>query len=146
MQQSHPLNNSVYDVLTIPISNPSVGTNFIITVPDNERLEILVLKFALVADANAADRTIRVNFNDGTTDNPVVTAGRIQTANETISYTFATGYTFQDSHTDFLSIDQHFPNSVILNPGDTITSAILNIAVGDQIALISIKVKRWIQE
>lgn len=146
MSNSHPLDNTVYDVLTIVQANPAPGANFTITVPDNERFQILGLRFALVNTSDAADRLIRINFNDGTTDHPIINVGRIQVATETISYNFAPGYTFQNSVTDFDSIDQHFPNDVILTPRNTIDSDIANLQAGDQLAVISIRVKRWITE
>lgn len=145
MDIQHPLDADIYQVLTIPISDPMAGAPLSYTIPANVRLEILTFDFTFTSDANAANRILKIMGNDGVTTNPTLFSGIIQTANNAWTYHFGQGYQLTDLTANFDAVMQALPWGFALNSVNVLVAQPLNIQVGDTITDASIRVRRWIQ-
>jgi len=73
-------------------TDPAANVEISETVPTNTVYLLETLYFSLVTDANAADRTVAVTFDDGTSEFMRVEPNIVQVASKTYYYTFGIGF------------------------------------------------------
>lgn len=123
----------------------SVGTDFVLSPPSNNRSELIAMSFSLDTDANAGNRTVRLHFKRGVNDLIVGCAAVSQIANTIFNYVVGQHGTFSTAS----DVDSHFiaiPSLPILLETDTIESEVVNIEAGDQIGWLTFVFKTWTYE
>lgn len=82
-----------YSVLpsVLASTDPAANTEHSITVPAGEQWDLLAINFSLVTDGNAANRTVTITIDDGTTVYAKATGPVTQAASLTYNYTFGVG-------------------------------------------------------
>lgn len=112
-------------------------------VPSNVRWRFMCGTFQLVTDANAANRTVRLIFNDGTFNVVSCPAVAIQAASLTFNYSAgAFGAAALSALTD---IAIPTPPDIYLLPGYGITTVTTNRQVGDNWGAPQYVVEEWLE-
>lgn len=125
-------------------SNPAAAAEIVETVPANARWRLLSFRAELVADANAANRTVTLSIDDGTTTLLSVTASAAQTAGLTRQYqAWANGGAPRLDGTVF-----YLPIAPCLElmGGFRLQTTTANIQVGDNWAAPQLLVEEWIED
>jgi len=78
-------------IATVASSDPAANTEISYTVPAGQILFLQGARVSLVTDANAANRTVAMTIDDGTTVIQRFTATSTQAASLTYGYTFTAG-------------------------------------------------------
>lgn len=117
-------------------SSPAAGAGIDITVPPNESWRLRAMRFILTTDANAADRLVRMLFDNGTVAFFGVSGVAVQAASLVRAYNFGAelGYEKNDAVVDFI---QGLP-TMFFDPGWRIRITVNNLQVGDQISSIGL--------
>lgn len=141
---AHNLHTAVFDQIITTATTPAAGADFTFTAPGQVRILPVSIKFQFVADANAANRNMRLVYNDGSRDYYFTSTRFNVTANETRIIQFSSG--MFTPFIDEAAEDQYGPLSpnVYLEANDTIKSIVENIQVGDAISVIAVTYLRWI--
>lgn len=138
---SEPLANGHIEVEQI--ADPAAGADFSFTTDNNFTTEILLIRFTLTADANAANRFINIDLSDGTNNILVLPQPTALTANLVGQIAFAQGVNGSSS-----PINQQWIAPLptrFTTPGNFVwTSRIQNMQAGDQISDIFITKRRWV--
>ncbi len=131
-------------IRTINIPDPAAGTNFTYTTPANLRLKVRGLAFHLTTDANAANRNILIYSDDSNGNKNYIVANTTNiTAGLDIDISLHPGARNSSSIVNS-SIEMALSYSLILVPGDTINSFIINKQATDQITAINLQVEAFI--
>lgn len=144
MPTHNPIDSRVFQVVTASPADPAAGADFSWSVPANSRVEIISVVFEIVADGTAANRQAQVNGNDGTYDFQFSVAPGVQTAGETIEYQFAIDNDPTDLSGAYQLMTCKLAEHMILDPGDSFDSSILNLQAADQIQNIVIRFRQWV--
>jgi len=126
------------------VANPSVATNWLWSPEPNATCELLSIYMVLTTDVNAANRTLRIKFYDGTRETIFAIPNQIQIASLACPYYFAQGYTNTNIpatevfRSGALPINYIFPNTW------TISSDLHNVQAGDQLSNIVITWLRYL--
>lgn len=124
-------------------ANTEVSEN----VPSNTRYMLKSLSVALTTDATAANRTVCLYVDDGTTKFFQVRAGITQAASLTYTYDFVAGYPVRDSA---LGADNRvivpLPPDLLLFQGWRFKTQTVNMQAGDNYAAPQMMVYEWIEE
>jgi len=133
---------------SVAVAQPTVGTNFTVTVPTNAHWRIMSVSFAIVADANVANRILSLIVDDGTNVLWNAVAGTSQTAGQTTVYAVGPGASPRAFAPATGSLRQYIelPIGLEVLEGFRIRSGVTNIQVGDQISGIVLGVEEWIEE
>lgn len=124
---------------TIPIAAPAVAVGWTFTPQNGRAWQVMSLYTSLVADANVADRRIRLALTDGTNTLWQITSGEDQVASATTGYTFAADWPTTNRNFDSTLIATAIPTAILL-PGWTLTLTITNVQAGDQLAATNVQV------
>lgn len=65
-QNRSPIDQSVYDTITLLPNNPGPGNDLNFSVPTNRRILPIAIRFLFTTDANVASRNVVLAFHDGT--------------------------------------------------------------------------------
>lgn len=146
MHINNPIDTAIFDILTIAPVNPAAGASLSIAVNLNARWQLISVEFVLVTDANAADRLITIEGDDGTDEFYGSAPTGPQTASQNIRYRGNTGIgqPFQMGTAGRIGFPLN--TNFFLNTGDTLDILIGGIQVADQISDIVFRVKQWIVE
>ena len=117
-------------VVEIPITAPEAGNEMSISVGDNEIWEVFAVTLKLTADANAANRTVILQIQQGTDGEIRRAAGTTQQATEAQQYTFLTGGTSGVTVAD-QSQEIALPSRIMMFSGRSITTITTSIQAGD---------------
>lgn len=130
-------------IRSITGTNPAVNTEISQTVPTNARWQLLAIEFNLVTDINAADRFVRLTFDDGATIFYTIEALAAHTASLTRGYSYA----INGQQQTVVSSLFNFPlPHLFLNAGFKITTATGGRQAGDDFAAPQLLVQEWIVE
>ncbi len=130
--QSLPQNSMQSDgvVLTVNGTNPAAGAEVSDVVPDNQVWELLGIDLFLDTDANAADRTCRLDIQFEGQIYITRIAGATMQANEEHSLEFIPGGTTQTTVANETQ-EIALPPKLFLPAGTVIATTTTNIQVGD---------------
>ena len=139
----NPLDDRIYAVTAVRSASPALGANFVHTCPANTREEIIAFTFDVTAAAAAGARTVTVT---ATIDTFVILCGcaayEYNNA-DTETYTFGVGMTpINGGATTTLNFDPLL-HHIILDPGETFSTNVINIEAADQLSNPTIYVRRW---
>lgn len=140
-----PFEQGDFDFVWSAQGDPAVATNLLINAPVNARSELVALSFKFSADANAADRWMRISSSSGLI---VILLGNSEypiTANKDRWIIVGpTGHSSVADGGDSQTIGT-VPFPVLLE-GDIIRTNVVNIQAGDQISDVYYVFKTWIYE
>lgn len=129
-----------FDFIGVPhaftVTNPTAGQNWNTNVPAGTELYFQSMRFRLVADANAADRRVEIQFRHGANIYFQKKAANVQTAGQTRDYVFS-GFNQDDSlvsGVEFVGVPQMW-----LDSGNGINIITENIRAGDAFTLIVVQ-------
>lgn len=123
-------------------SDPAANTEHSITVPAGQIWDLLSLNFSLVTDGNAANRTVTVTIDDGTTVYAKATTPVTQAASLTYNYTFGIGSALM---TAVAGLNVTVPLPVLsLMPGHRIKTVTTNIQATDNYGVCEIYAVRYL--
>lgn len=131
-------------VRSITGTDPAANTEISETVPTNARWRLLAFKATLVADANVANRTIRVVVDDGATQLVVSEAGVNQTAGQTREH-MAAAYGLAITSSSGV-LYEPLPTDVLLIGGWRLRTVTASIQVGDNWGAPQLLVEEWIED
>lgn len=138
-----PLDKSIFLSTTVQQANPAAGANFTWTVPSGVRVLPVSVVFQITTDANAANRTVNLDYNNGVVVFAVATTQVNITAGLTRQMRFSVGLgnCFQESASGNL----HGPLNpqLFLYPTQTLSSNVRSIQAGDQLSSIYITYLYW---
>jgi len=144
MPSQNPIHAQTYDLVTTIIGNPGLGNNLNMAVPANSRIEIIYLGFIFTTCVAAANRYPTIL---GTTPMLNQTMGGstvAQVASKNYGWSFIAGLTQQvDLSAQNIMLVPMSPN-LILEPGDSLESFVLNINGSDAITSIITRFKQWV--
>lgn len=131
-------------IRSITGTNPIAGAEIVETVPTNARWRLLATRFALVADANAADRGVLIELTDGTTAYHHTRQHDVQTASQTRTYNYAQGALFEAG---VLFSEHHnvLPDA-LMGGGHVWQTVTGSIQVGDDYGAPQYLVEEWLEE
>jgi len=133
MASPYDINVGELDELTQ--NTPAAGAEATFTNVAFGRVRLLYLSFRFFTDANATNRMIRITNTRGVRTWTVGAANIQVPANNLLDCIATAGAIGQASiSADHLQISM--PEILLLEPGDVLTTAILNMQVGDEITLI----------
>lgn len=114
----------------VQFTNPAAGNELTTTVPNNQEWEVLGVSAFFQADANAANRTLRLRLTSLNTPLIVRPSGTAITANQGVTTVWVAGGTTAVH----IAADSHevaLPSPVRLQAGAGIELNVVNIQVGD---------------
>lgn len=126
------------------VSAPVPGDEWAWTPDANSSADVLSVSMIVATDANAATRTVKIKYDDGTRDTLLCLAHIVQTANQTIQYNFYQGRSYNPVPPSPVFQGGSLPIGFIINAGWSIRSDITSIQIGDQISAIVLVWKRFI--
>ena len=140
----HNLDYNIFDQVTVAITAPGAGNNLSFPAPGNCRILPVSLIFVLTTDANGANRTVRIEYDDGTNLFYRTANSYVQTASLVRQYCFGSGsmppFTEATNDQRYGSLSPH----VFLLANDTIETDITNIQAGDAITDAVLTYLRWV--
>jgi hypothetical protein len=124
-------------------ASPAAGAGFSYQDSQGYATLLLSLTFRFVTDANAANRTVRVEYDDGNGSKFYRTVdGTVQTANTTAFWGFAVGQPSTDFDTNnFLSAPLA---PLFIYPGQKAQVNVTNVQVGDQLSQIVLLCEKFL--
>ena len=139
----NPLDDRIYAVTAVRSASPAAGANYVHTCPANTREEIIALTFGVTAAAVAVARTVTVQATIDTYIIPCGCAAYEYNNADTETYTFGVGMTpINGGATTTLNFDPLL-HHIILDPGETFATNVINMDAGDQLSDPTIYVRRW---
>jgi len=139
----HPLDNRIYAVKAVHNFNPAAGANYVHTCPLSAREEIIAFTIGVTAAAVAGPRTVTVQATIDTYIIPCGCAAYEYNNADTETYTFGVGMTpINGGATTTLNFDPLL-HHIILDPGETFATNVINMDAGDQLSDPTIYVRRW---
>lgn len=142
---THPFDTSIFDMITVEISNPAAGANFSFLPNTLTRILPVVVGFTLTTDATAADRLVQLQISDGSQDYAIQFINGFITASLTVRCTFFIGAGSPIINLNLGSATGPLPdNNWIRNTGN-IDSLIGNIQATDQISDIQVRFQQQIK-
>lgn len=139
------MDTSLFNVEHGTTSDPAVGVNLTVEGMENARSQLLLLRFTLVTDANAADRLVILNVGKPGDTIEVAQSDQKHIQGETRQYAFVIDgqQVFNTtSDTEIITL----PSSFFLFEVWRVFTAITNIQVGDQISNVRWQMKFWTYE
>lgn len=144
MPSQNPIHSDVFDLVTTIIPDPGLGAQFSIAVPTNSRVQIDYIGFLLNTSAVAADRFPTILGVTPTLSQTLGASSIAQAANPTYGWAFVAGLPeTQDLSANNIVVVPMSPN-LILEPGDTLESMVINLQGGDLISSIITRYKQWV--
>lgn len=119
----------------VPGTSPTAGANFALTSPGRPGWRLVIVRFRLVTDANAANRSVTVDYDDG--NGTVFWSGGLQgvvTANTTADFTFDAERGLSEANTNNQVFGCLYPYEFM--PGQALQINVLNKQAGDQLSRI----------
>lgn len=114
---------------------PAAGANYIVAAPAGRRSVLAILSFHFLADANVADRIMRIRVDGAIIDPYLVASATDVIANQGIYFQAH----INNAH-DITNTTPYrplpLPNSPVFNSGDNLTISVAGIQAGDQISNI----------
>lgn len=141
IQYSEPLEHGQFASQTV--LDPGANTQFAFTFSTQFKRQLIAVSFNFSADANAADRHIRITLDDGTNVMYVVPSGLVHTANFDVLYTFAVGAGTTIGVTAIANLAP-LPYPFAAPPLSVLRSLVTNMQVGDAFTNIVITSQIWI--
>lgn len=146
MSIRHSFDTSIFEITRYTQADPGAGVNFTFTVPANVRISPITIQFDLNTDANAANRQGVIAFNVGGNLDIVISGDPVQTASQGRRHLWSQGVGNAYESIGTQQYYAHLPLGLWLSGGQTISSVIDNMQVGDTISLIRIIAKRQVAE
>lgn len=143
MPARNPVDSAVFDLVTAIIANPAAGDNLTYAVPANARIEIIYLGFILATDANAANRYPTILGATPTLNQTMAAAATAQVASKTYGWSFVAGLPAEVDLSAANIVVVPMSTRLILEPGDSLESYLVNIQAGDAITSIITRYKQW---
>lgn len=123
---------------------PAAGANHNFAVPANQHWVLHGMSFALITDANVANRRVHIRTAFGTSAGRVAAFPSVdQVASSTMWYHFAE-YGHIPDETDDDRILVNFPANIHLRAGATITTDVVNIQATDQLTACMCLIEKFI--
>lgn len=143
MDQVHTLNQLRISPRTVTVSSPAAGANFSYSFESRQWNLVSSISFRLVTDATAVNRQVILVFVSGSNIPVFIPAPGVQTASETVDYSFfigaGSGYDASDNNV----MSAPLPLRNLFEGPESVTSSINNIAAGDQLSRIIIRTEVW---
>lgn len=130
---------------TIALGDPAVATNWTYTVPIRLRVLLVSAKFTFSTDANVADRTIRINIQEGAHRLITTFVSQGIAANLIRNFNFFIGAPTSIAVAAGEDYIAPLPQKLYLGPGSIISSDIRAIQAADQLSTVIMRFHRWIQ-
>ena len=127
-------------VKVISVANPAAGAEISVTVPTGQYWRIVAIHFKLVAAVAAANRLVRLVFDDGATALFKVPNDVVHVASQTTEYSFGVASTFEAAQGATVSARIYPIPEIILPGGCRILTATAAIQAADQYSDIRILV------
>jgi len=144
MPSRNPVNQNVYDLVTAVIPDPAAGAQLTWACPDNARVQILYLGFIFATDANAANRYPTITATTPAVAQTMAASTIVQTATLTYGWAFVSELPELADLSAQNIVAVPMSPALILEPGDTLDSYVLNIQAGDAITSIITRYKQWV--
>ena len=139
----NPLDDRIYAVKAVRSADPAAGANYVHTCPLSAREEIIAFTIGVTAAAVAGPRTVTVQATIDTYIIPCGCAAYQYNNADTETYTFGVGMPSIDGGiTTTLNFDPLL-HHIILDPGETFATNVININAADQLTDPIIYVRRW---
>ena len=140
----NPVHSQVFDLVTTIVADPAGGSNLTIALPANSRIQIHYLGFILITNATVAYRFPTILGTTPTLNQTMAASSVAQAASNTYGWAFVAGLAeTQDLSANNVVVVPMSPQ-LILEPGDSLDSFILNIQGGDAINSIICRYKQWV--
>ena len=122
--------------------DPLAGANWICAAPAGRRSTLAMLSFFFHADANVANRTVRVQCDGAIIDPYLCVAQDFVTANQAVRFICHINNSYRVTPaTNY--IPMCLPNIPLFNTGDNITISVGGIQAGDTISLLAMFWHCW---
>jgi len=127
---------------------PAVGTDWVYNVPTNAQQKVTSCRATLTTNGTIADRIVALVVSDGTPVEVAPVAIEVQTASQTVTYTWCHGCPSQfvkqvvGNYQSFLPL----PSDLELTEGQQLKTVTSNIQAGDQWSGIVCKIQQWVAE
>lgn len=123
-------------------TSPAAAADFTLAMDGRFTTRVLAVTARLVADANAANRFVRVVFEDAAGNVLAATAaGTAQTANQTIDYSFLANVAGTSVATALAQVAPLPP--IFLRPTDVLRIDNANAQAGDQLSRVFVTLERF---
>lgn len=126
-------------------TDPAAGAEVDETVPTNVRWRLISLRLTLVTDATVQNRTVHVQFTDGTTNYAYIRGPANQAASETRHYDVYEGAARETAFVG-THIMYPLPERMLLFQGHHIETDTSNLQAGDNWGAPQMLVEEWIEE
>ena len=130
-------------IRSITGTDPAANTEISQTVPSGARWKLLVLRFTLITDANAANRGVLVSFTDGIDIYHQTRQPDVQIASLTRTYNFAL-QTFFETTVNFTEYHNILPD-IIMPAGDVFQTITGSLQAGDDYGAPNFVVEEWLE-
>lgn len=141
----HPCDTAIFALETVVVAAPVAGVDWTYTIPSRTRTQLVSLMFSIVTDATVVDRTIRVQFYDGTQTFLIATVTQVIAASLTRHFNLFIGGPPSLAVAAGETYTAPLPDELFLNPGDRIRTAVRAMVAGDQLTSAMLRFKKWIQ-
>lgn len=122
--------------------NPAAGTNFTYTLPTPYHYKLDAVRFKIVTDANAANRTLMLHMHEIGLPSIYYSSTSLVAENLTRYVSLWAGLNTIDRQS-FSEIVGSLPPQIYLRESCIIESDIKNIQVGDQLSEIQLHFRMW---
>lgn len=123
-------------ITTVATSDPAANAEISYTVPAGQILFLQGARVSLVTDANAANRTVAMTIDDGTTVVQRFSSPSLHTASLTWGYTFSAGAT--NAAVLGLEVVVGMGSNLLLPSGYRIKTVTTNLQVGDNYGVMTL--------
>jgi hypothetical protein len=132
-------------IRSITGTDPAAGVEISETVPTNARWKPLAVRFELVTDANAANRSMQLSFTDGSAVYQRTIDNAAQTLSQTRRYNFALGAHFLSAGAASGEFVNVLPEITMLG-GHIFASVSTNLQAADNYGAPQFLVEEWLEE
>ena len=140
----HPSDRSVWNLHNFMVPNPAAGAGWTTTIDNRTQFELCSCGFQFTADANVADRILRLVVISGIYEVCAVGMDIVIAANAVRRPFWMKGLGQYQRVYNYIYYSMPWPEDVILNGGMRLACEVDGIQAGDAITNISVMGKRWL--
>lgn len=144
MPAQNPVHADVFDIVTAIIPDPGLGAQFSWAVPANARIQVDYLGFILNTSATVTNRYPTILGTTPVMAQTMAGSTVFQTNGNTFGWAFVAGLPVLANLNVVNVVVVPMSPNLILEPGDTLDSAILNFQGNDLQSSIIVRFKQWV--
>jgi len=144
MPSQNPVDISVFDLVTVIIPDPGAGNQIEYACPVNARIEILYLGFIFNTAAIVSSRYVQVLGVTPTLSQTMGACAIPQTTTLTWGWAWVAGLPQLVDLSAQLRMIIPMSPSLVLKPGDSLETSIINMQATDVISSIICRYRQWI--